>query len=87
MEAKQEQPVTTDFLDSEAQAADPQLYTQLSSSKNPPSSTGTFLISNRIPEADYISFTEGEAGKEETLCKSQVLRLEVREQKREQMIA
>jgi hypothetical protein len=64
MEAKQEQPVTTDFLDSEAQAADPQLYTQQASSKN------------QIPEADYISFTDGEAGKEETLCKSQNFRLD-----------
>jgi hypothetical protein len=78
MEAKQEQPVTTDFLDSEAQAADPQLYTQQASSKNP-SSKGTHLISNQIPEADYISFTDGEAGKEETLCKSQNFRLELRE--------
>ena len=74
MEAKQEQPVTTDFLDSEAQAADPQLYTQQSSSKNPSSSKPTRLISNQIPEADYISFSEGEAGKEETLCKSQNFR-------------
>jgi hypothetical protein len=69
MEAKQEQPVTTDYLDSEAQAAGPQLYTQQASSKNPSSSKGTPLISNQIPETDYISFTEGEAGKEETLCK------------------
>jgi hypothetical protein len=73
MEAKQEQPVTTDYLDSEAQVVGTQLYTQ-----TPSSSKGTPLISNQIPEGDYISFTEGKAGKEETLCKSQNFRLELR---------
>jgi hypothetical protein len=71
MEAKEEQPITTDYLDSEAQAVDPQMYAQQSFFKTPSSTKGTPLISNQIPEADYISFTEGEAGKEETLCKSQ----------------
>jgi hypothetical protein len=71
---KQEQPLTTDYIDSEAQAASPNLYTQQSSP-----SKGTPLTSNPIPEADYISFTDGEAVQKETLCKSQNLRLESRE--------
>jgi hypothetical protein len=79
MEAKQEQPITTDFLDSEAQAVDSQLYTQQSPFKSPSSSRGTPLISNQIPEEDYISFTEGEAGKQETLCKKQKSRIDLRE--------
>jgi hypothetical protein len=72
MELKQEQPLTTDYIDSEAQG--PQLYAQQSSP-----SKGTPLTSNPIPEADYISFTDGEAVQKETLCKSQNLRLESRE--------
>lgn len=79
METKQEQPVTTDYLDTEAQAAVPQLYAQESSFKTPSSAKATPLISNQIPEADYISFTEGEAGKEETLCKSQKFLFELRD--------
>jgi hypothetical protein len=67
---KQEQPVATNYLDSEAQVASPQLYTQQSPSRtNPPKTKGTPLQSNQLPEADYISFNDGEAGKPETLCK------------------
>jgi hypothetical protein len=79
MEVKQEQPITADFLDSEAQATGPRMYTQQSSFKTPRPSKGTPLISKQIPEADYISFTEEGASKKETLCKSQNFRLESRE--------